>query len=309
MTLDVELFILEIESHPAIWDARDKNFSNRSEKRNAWEKICLKFISNFENKNQAEKNEAAVNLQKRWKSIRDSYCRELKKQKKIKSGSAADNNKKYVYFDILSFLSPLQSTKPSELQENELGSFEENADDSIEITDNIRPTKCQTRKRKFTEEQHLFHVLAENIKKKSATSPEQDDPDKHFLFSLLKDFKSIPDHLKMDAKLEIMTILRKYNRLHGISNFENNNYGYLPVAHALPRQTFDFETSRSYASRYEQSQSPVYTQLSSTSTMSSNTPLRSLSPSTSHSRYESIQSSDTLSESTQSSVIIDDLFS
>ncbi|KAL1492074.1 hypothetical protein ABEB36_012569 [Hypothenemus hampei] len=58
MTLDVELFILEIESHPAIWDARDKNFSNRSEKRNAWEKICLKFISNFENKNQAEKNEA-----------------------------------------------------------------------------------------------------------------------------------------------------------------------------------------------------------------------------------------------------------
>lgn len=54
----VEEFIDEVESRPAIWDSRSDKYSNKIEKKKAWEEICNKFIENFTNKTASEKNEA-----------------------------------------------------------------------------------------------------------------------------------------------------------------------------------------------------------------------------------------------------------
>jgi hypothetical protein len=56
--MDIDVFIAEIENHPAIWDMWLDVYSNRSEKTKAWEEVCLKFIPDFEKKNTQEKNTA-----------------------------------------------------------------------------------------------------------------------------------------------------------------------------------------------------------------------------------------------------------
>ncbi|XP_047103526.1 uncharacterized protein LOC124722401 [Schistocerca piceifrons] len=98
---------------PAIWDSRCREYSNRIVKRRAWEELCQLFIPGFANettdfKNQKKRNvfTSAAQLQKRCKNVRDSYTRELQKQKNVKSGSEADARKPYILFKQLWFLAP-----------------------------------------------------------------------------------------------------------------------------------------------------------------------------------------------------------
>lgn len=54
--MDIEIFISEIQSRPAIWDTKSDSYSNRGEKVKAWEEICELFVGNFSNKTAKEKN-------------------------------------------------------------------------------------------------------------------------------------------------------------------------------------------------------------------------------------------------------------
>lgn len=46
-------------------------------------------------------------IQKKWKNLRLSYVRDIKRSREVKSGSAATDKAKYIYSDLLSFLSPV----------------------------------------------------------------------------------------------------------------------------------------------------------------------------------------------------------
>lgn len=56
--MDVDTFISEIHSRPAIWDLNSDLYSHRNEKVKAWEEICELFINNFKDKSSKEKNTA-----------------------------------------------------------------------------------------------------------------------------------------------------------------------------------------------------------------------------------------------------------
>ncbi|XP_026727727.1 uncharacterized protein LOC113493894, partial [Trichoplusia ni] len=107
-SMDVDTFISVIHARPAIWDLHSDLYSNRNEKIKAWEEICYLFINNFKDKNRKEKSTAviAATLQRKWKSLRDSFNREIGKQNK--SGSGASGRKEYIYFKQLSFLKRLK---------------------------------------------------------------------------------------------------------------------------------------------------------------------------------------------------------
>jgi len=54
----------------------------------------------------------ARQLQRKWKSLRDSYQREnLLRKKEKASGSAKSNRRQYVYFEQLQFLAPSITNK------------------------------------------------------------------------------------------------------------------------------------------------------------------------------------------------------
>jgi len=49
---------------------------------------------------------AGLELQKRWKGLRDGYVKEVKNMKQIKSGSGASARSSYLYYGRLQFLQP-----------------------------------------------------------------------------------------------------------------------------------------------------------------------------------------------------------
>ena len=55
--INTENFISEVEKYPALWDSSSDGYSNKNERKNAWNEVILHFIPDFEGKSPAEKND------------------------------------------------------------------------------------------------------------------------------------------------------------------------------------------------------------------------------------------------------------
>lgn len=116
---------------------------------------------------------SATTIQKKWKSIRDAFSRELKKNH-LKSGSGVKNSKPYAYFNNLLFLKPLYETKPKKDEQdntdvNEIVNIEDGIndnDDSNDASDITVETTRSSSSGKRKNEENLFKILADNIIKK-----------------------------------------------------------------------------------------------------------------------------------------------
>lgn len=53
-------------------------------------------------------------LKRKWTNIRDYYRKEIQKPKRIPTGSSAKKSKKYIYSDLLCFLTPVFANRKSE---------------------------------------------------------------------------------------------------------------------------------------------------------------------------------------------------
>lgn len=55
--VDIGLFIGEVKNYKEIWNITDRNYYDRTKKRNAWINICRVFFPLFDEKNEKEKND------------------------------------------------------------------------------------------------------------------------------------------------------------------------------------------------------------------------------------------------------------
>lgn len=178
---------------------------------------------------------SAINLQKKWKSLRDSFNRELKILKKVETGKGASKRKKYIYFDQLLFLEPLAQQRQT-TSNLETGNDQENLDNADETRIEGSPSSNNTKrkKKKCDKEDELINILQKRI----VTNEEQNkdknisqDDDTLFCLSLVSDFKKILDDMKTDAKCEVLQVLNKYKRLstsvsgYSTQNVPNTNLG------------------------------------------------------------------------------------
>lgn len=53
--LDIELLISEVEQDPCLWDLGDKLYSDRDNKKKAWNRVASKVFSDWENIEEKEK--------------------------------------------------------------------------------------------------------------------------------------------------------------------------------------------------------------------------------------------------------------
>lgn len=147
-----------------------------------------------------------MDLQRRWESLKNSR-RELVTVKKVKPESAHESGRKECsYFKQLSFLLPVCKTKA-----HEEAALAGPAKERTTECENQLPGSLTQKKRKApaSEEEVLLQTLARSIEKKANAS---DDPDKHFLLSLLPHFKNLPKTAKQDAKGEFTSILKRYKQ-------------------------------------------------------------------------------------------------
>ncbi|KAL7376639.1 hypothetical protein ABVT39_012534 [Epinephelus coioides] len=86
--------IVAVCGHPELYDTTMVLYRDRSRKEQAWVKV-------------SEEAGLPVDVcRRKWKSLRDTYLRERKKETEKRSGAAAGTGKKWRYFAVLSFLDP-----------------------------------------------------------------------------------------------------------------------------------------------------------------------------------------------------------
>ncbi|CAH0730593.1 unnamed protein product, partial [Brenthis ino] len=202
---NTELLIDEIEKRPAIWDMTSSDYSDKNLRRRAWEELVLIFCEGHDN--EEKKKILSSSLQKKWKSLRDNYMREVKKMKTVKSGSGASKTSTYIHYNRLRFLQASIANKDTE------SSFDaDNASTSSEVA----------------EVEISSGFKKQSLAQKNVSHPkEDDDEDKLFWLSLVKEIKKIPEYRRLQTKIAIYNlILQNQNEFQGPQQqtYENQNY-------------------------------------------------------------------------------------
>ncbi|XP_028175793.1 uncharacterized protein LOC114364014 [Ostrinia furnacalis] len=219
MVFDTEFFISLIKSKVSIWNYKTPEYSNKIKRNKDWAFVCESMIPNFAEKNNKEKNAIAIKLQGRWKVLRDGFMRSIKNQTK-KSGA---KTKLYKYHKQLLFLKDTMTVKG---WRDPGGAGTSNV--QSEITPDEIPTKKPKRASKETSLETssdnsniLIESLTKNVMEK--LSSEEKDSDKQFLLCLLNDFKAIPADDKLDAKSDIINVIRYYKNKSSHQNEPQRN--------------------------------------------------------------------------------------
>ncbi|CAG9773364.1 unnamed protein product [Ceutorhynchus assimilis] len=127
----VEKFLMLVESKECLWKISAKDYSNRDKKTNAWQEICKEMFPDWEELDQDEKREKGPEVQKKWKNLKDRFQKEVRREKAVRSGSAASKKKKYVYYDIMQFLLPQLESRSTESNIEPPNPPEQNSDMSL----------------------------------------------------------------------------------------------------------------------------------------------------------------------------------
>ncbi|ROL51198.1 Transcription factor Adf-1 [Anabarilius grahami] len=91
--------IVAVCGHPELYDVSSYFYRDRNKKDLAWKRIS------------EEIGQSEEWCRKRWKSLRDTYFKERRKETEKRSGSAAESAKRWKYSAVLSFLDPFVSLR------------------------------------------------------------------------------------------------------------------------------------------------------------------------------------------------------
>ncbi|CAH1170940.1 unnamed protein product [Phaedon cochleariae] len=210
--LDIEFFIEEIKQYPEIWNVSDENYHDRTKKRAAWTNICCLFSDNFEQKDDKERNEICNKFIKKWRNIKDTYTKSLKK--KTKSGQAADKTKKYIYARQLSFLgssgatTETQSSLEGTNEDEDVAQPETQSEHTVDSEESERPKYDQgsSLKRKRNVESALIDFMT----KPTPTPPpaSKPDPDRSFFESVLPSISKFDEDQKIEFRCEVLKLIK-----------------------------------------------------------------------------------------------------
>uniref|UniRef100_A0A1B6E4U5 BESS domain-containing protein n=1 Tax=Clastoptera arizonana TaxID=38151 RepID=A0A1B6E4U5_9HEMI len=155
-------------------------------------------------------------IQKKWRSIRTCYSRELLKKKSLKSGSGSSHRKQYIYFEQLQFLETISkktsnSIDPEESDEgNDVQERADPDDPQSFASDNVYCVQSGVRPKttKRVRGRNSDDILIEALKKKVVDEEtDNTDEDRHFLLSLISDMKKVPSENKLLLRSNIISAI------------------------------------------------------------------------------------------------------
>ncbi|XP_071056418.1 uncharacterized protein [Onthophagus taurus] len=200
---DIEKFIDAIEERPALYNLANNDYHNRDLKIRLWEEIGEIMYLDWAKLNNKEKNERGKTMQKKWKSVRDSFNRELRLQKFQKSGDSATNRKTYEYFNKLLFLLP--NSENRETATNVSVQLDDNGNNN-NLSETPSTSGTHKKKRKSNFEEELLNILQS---KKAKSNDIENDSDRMFLLSFLNDMKTLSLQTKNWVKMQFMQIMQQ----------------------------------------------------------------------------------------------------
>lgn len=172
-------------------------------------------------------------LQKKWKGLRDTFVREMKKTKNAPSGSGASKIQ-YIYFQRLMFLERSVRNKKTESniqdtsENSKTGNEESTADAADE--DIMRPPNQNIKRKKMTAaDAEFLNIIKNNISSRNQQQPlvssvTEGDDDKLFCLSLHKELLKVPEANRIAVKIELMKILQAAQQSSQSTVYSNSSY-------------------------------------------------------------------------------------
>lgn len=137
--------------------------------------------------------------------MRICYCREIKKNQRIRAGTRRETNHKYMYFDQLKFLDAVSRKIADPLHVKDEYERDSNSADLYKNTWNDRVTLTR---------QDDGEAMAKRIEEdrsemtaKKPTQAEENEEDKMFLLSLLSEMHKVPAQNKLRLRSDIITAI------------------------------------------------------------------------------------------------------
>ncbi|XP_060875270.1 uncharacterized protein LOC132948688 [Metopolophium dirhodum] len=203
----------------------------------------------------------SVNLQKKWRNIRDCFVK-AHKAKENKSGSEAKKKCPYVFYDNLLFLKDtvsvnlISSNITSNIETHNEDEIVEGQRTAAHPSDSSWVPKRNKKNKNDDIGRELIGILNKNLETKNVG----EDEDRLFFMSLVKDFKKIPEHLRMQTKLDVLKVIQDAQRQNYPNtwdwNTQNNAhrgpysaqmrhhpYNHTPIHISIPATTPHHETA------------------------------------------------------------------
>ncbi|XP_064110177.1 uncharacterized protein LOC135217981 [Macrobrachium nipponense] len=209
--VDTELFIDEVEKRSAIWDTRSADYKDKVVKKRCWEELVGIFCHSEESR---DRKIVGLHLQKKWKNLRDSFTKELKKQKSLPSGSGTRNSS-YVFFRRLQFLENSVSSKETTSNpENKATEAEVLLDEDVNVAAERGRSETASAKKRVKlnpVDKHFSDVPKKCLLTRQNGEDEREDQDDEKLFCLLvnKELKKVPENIRLMTKIEILNVIQR----------------------------------------------------------------------------------------------------
>lgn len=141
---------------------------------------------------------------KRWKNLRDTHRREVKKEKaRCESGPGASTHRPWRYSQIMGFLNPFLEKRVASSGFPDRRKDPGDAQEATEETPSTSRERCRGPKRPHGGPR----PPSERGRVDAATAAAPPDPDRQFLEGLLPDLKGLSARRKADVKFRIHKII------------------------------------------------------------------------------------------------------
>lgn len=155
---------------------------------------------------------------KKWKNIRDSYKKEVNLETTTVSGQSAPKKKRYIYYELLSFLRPSVST--AEERESNVSPIPSNSSQNQDFEeDNLmrppRQNRVLTKKKKqmeSTQIPQITKILNESLQLQKLNKDSDAKGNRAFLMSFVPIMDSMTPDLAMETRYEITNLFRNIQR-------------------------------------------------------------------------------------------------
>ncbi|CAH2268842.1 jg27169 [Pararge aegeria aegeria] len=214
--------IEEIKKRPGLY--RTEHPADREEKLQLWKEVGAEIYDDWDSFNKATAYDRVLQLQRKWRSLRDAYNRELRARKSTQRG----HRRVYIYFKRMSFLGGFEGTVSEEDEDgNDIifaNSPSEDPDPLFPVGPENKPAVKVKRKRRkksissYDEAPEEMEMPVFNM-----DVAEETDSDKLFLMSFLPEMKQLPANVKMWARAQIANVMQEAVTCHFNNSFPSTS--------------------------------------------------------------------------------------
>ncbi|XP_045507774.1 uncharacterized protein LOC123703723 isoform X1 [Colias croceus] len=219
--------VSEVQKRPCLFDTNHMNYGDRAEKLRCWEEVCESVVPGWCTLPETEKLAAGKEVQKRWRSIRDSYTKAYRQGKCPPPEHCAPGSRRYQYHRQMSFLLRALKNKKPRYSQDKYESFSEISnspqhpapeemprikheaiDKPLDLKTKPDPPERPETTDKCNQTIDTEKKLEIKIDANSILPDDNFNDDKMFMNSLLPLFKKMDDDTRLLCRIEVLKIIR-----------------------------------------------------------------------------------------------------